>query len=88
LEEARPDWVITLGNEPLRALGLRRLSADTYGVPVAARLLGRRVRLLRLVHTRQQARHGASSSTWAQLHQVWVAGSGAATVRQAISASL
>jgi hypothetical protein len=62
LEEAGPDWVITLGSEPLRALGLRRLSADTYGVPVTASLLGRRVRLLRLVHTRQQARHGASSS--------------------------
>jgi hypothetical protein len=88
LEEAGPDWVITLGDEPLRALGLRRLSPSTYGVPIAASLLGRRVRLLRLVHTRQQARHGASSPAWAQLHQDWVTGPGAATVRHAISASL
>jgi hypothetical protein len=88
LEEASPDWVITLGDEPLRALRLRRLSPDNYGVPLAASIFGRSVRLLRLVHTRQQAQHGASSRAWAQLHQQWAAGAGAATVRRAISASL
>jgi hypothetical protein len=80
--------VITLGDEPLRALGLKRLSAAAYGVPIAASILGYRVRLLRLAHTRQQARHGASSPAWAQPHQAWAGGPGAVTVRQAISASL
>jgi hypothetical protein len=88
LAEARPNWVITLGDEPLRALGLQRLAADSYGVPLAASILGHRVQLLRLAHTRQQAGHGASSPAWAQLHQTWAAGRGAAAVREAISASL
>lgn len=85
LDEAAPEWVITLGDEPLRAIGMERLSVEDYGVPTPASILGHKVQLLRLVHTRQQAGHGARSPTWAQAHRLWAAGQGAAAVRRAIS---
>jgi hypothetical protein len=66
LAEADPAWIITLGNEPLRALGLDPLTQASYGTPLTAVVLGHKVQLLRLAHTRQQARHGPSSSGWAK----------------------
>ena len=86
-DEAAPEWVITLGDEPLQALGLKRLTTGNYGVPTPTLVVGHKVQLLRLVHTRQQAGHGASSSAWAQAHRQWAAGRGAAAVRHAINPS-
>ena len=84
-DEAAPEWVITLDDEPLRALGLERLTMDNYGKPTSTLVAGHKVQLLRLVHTRQQAGHGASSPAWAQAHRHWAAGQGAAAVRHAIN---
>jgi hypothetical protein len=58
---------------------------EDYSVPIPASILGHKVQLPRLVHTRQQAGHGASSPAWAQAHQLWAAGQGAAAVRHAIN---
>jgi hypothetical protein len=85
---ADPAWIITLGDEPLRALGLEPLTRASYGIPLPAVVLGHNVQLLRLAHTRQQAGHGHSSSDWAEAHRQWRTGEGAAAVRRTIMADL
>jgi hypothetical protein len=82
LATADPEWLITLGNEPLRALGLEPLTQDGYGKERTATVFGRRVRLVPLVHTRQAAGHGASSGVWRERHQAWLAGPALAWLRQ------
>jgi hypothetical protein len=86
--EADPAWIITLGDEPLRSLDLEPLTRASYGTPLPAVVLGNNVQLLRLVHTRQQAGHGPSSSDWAEAHRQWCTGDGAAAVGQMIMADL
>jgi hypothetical protein len=86
--EAAPAWLITLGDEPLRALGLEPLARAGYGIPLPAVVLGHKVQLLRLAHTRQQAGHGHSSYDWGEAHRQWRTGVGAAAVRRTIMADL
>lgn len=73
-KRAAPDWVITLGNEPLRptfGTGIPRLSTGDYGRPFEAEVFGRRLRGLALCHPRQAARLGPSSRAWFEAHQRW-----------------
>jgi hypothetical protein len=71
-DEASPDWLITLGDEPVRVLGLVDLHEGEYGEPRHATVFGRDVAHLALVHTRQAGRHGAHSPMWHERHQQWV----------------
>lgn len=72
--EATPEWVITLGNEPIAPIfGSRapRLALGQYGEPFHAEVFGRRVKALALCHPRQAARLGTSSKEWYSAHQQW-----------------
>jgi len=70
--EAGPSWVLTLGDEPLQALGLGRLSAHQYGHPAEEQVFGRPVALIPLTHPRNAGRLGRHSDFWAATHANWV----------------
>lgn len=78
LEEASPELVITLGNEPLQCLGLDPLDPSSYGTEREVPVLGSSVRLLALVHPRQSGALGQSSPKWTAAHREWVASVGRA----------
>ncbi len=71
-EEASPELVITLGNEPLQCLALDPLDQSSYGTEKEVPVLGSRVRLLALVHPRQSGALGQSSPKWTAAHREWV----------------
>ncbi len=71
-EEASPELVITLGNEPLQCLALDPLDPSSYGTEREVPVLGSRVRLLALVHPRQSGALGQSSPKWTSAHREWV----------------
>ena len=62
--EAEPAWLITLGDEPVKVLGLENLRNGDYGRPRRASVFGREVNHLALVHTRQAGKHGSHSPQW------------------------
>ncbi len=82
IEEASPEVLITLGDEPLRrfaryhgtrsSLAAYGRSEEAYGRLREATVGRRRLRLLPLVHPRQAASLGASSPEWTGLHREWV----------------
>lgn len=82
LEESKADVLITLGDLPLREFTSRfgtprRLAAfgrgeSEYGRLHPLEIDGYSVRLLPLVHPRQAARLGGSSSAWTLLHAYWM----------------
>lgn len=68
-----PNFVITLGNEPLQCLALDPLDPTSYGtVGKKVPMLGSRVRLLALVHPRQAGGLGQSSRKWTEAHRGWI----------------
>lgn len=73
-EEASPEWLITLGDEPVKVLGLTDLRDTEYGQPRTATVMGREVYHLALVHTRQAGRHGSYSQEWHDRHHEWLRG--------------
>ena len=78
LDTARPELIITLGNAALRVLRLLvemgsgdpgpGLAQTSYGADVQARIGGRPVRWLPLVHPRS----GERTPKWRQIHRRWV----------------
>ena len=72
LKEAAPKWVLTLGDEPLAALGLARLSRHDYGVPTPTTLYGLKTTLIPLTHPRNAGRLGPHSRKWATIHDQWL----------------
>lgn len=81
--ESQAEILITLGDIPIRDFiayfdsSLRKLSdfgntPDTYGRYHPVFLNGRLFKLLPLIHPRQAARLGKSSSPWAELHRAWI----------------
>ena len=73
-EEASPDWLITLGDEPVEVLGLEDLRGAEYGRPRRATVFGRDVLHFALVHPRQAGEHGSYSPTWHDRHHEWLRG--------------
>lgn len=74
--ESEAEVVVTLGNEPIRALfeeGRDRLSMGDYGRLEERLFLGRYpVKALHLVHPRRAAALGRSSEAWGRVHAEWV----------------
>ena len=70
--EAEPEWLITLGDEPVKVLGLEDLREGEYGQPRQASVFGRDVSHLALVHTRQAGKHGSHSPKWYARHHGWL----------------
>jgi uracil-DNA glycosylase len=77
IETCRPDLVVTLGNAALRVLaelvddawsGPRHLDQNGYGEPIAARVGGRSLEVLPLVHPRS----GERTPPWPEIHRRWV----------------
>ena len=82
IDEAAPDIVVTLGDQPLKwftshygsraRLGDCGESAQEYGRLHSLEIAGREVQLLPLAHPRQAGGLGNHSSKWADLHARWV----------------
>ena len=70
--EADATWLITLGDEPVKVLGLEDLRNGEYGHPRRATVFGRDVNHLALVHTRQAGKHGSHSPQWHRRHHEWI----------------
>ena len=70
-QAARPSWLLTLGEEPLSALGLPSLDKPGYGVPRLVTLWGRSVCHIAFTHPRNAGRLGKSSPAWYEVHQQW-----------------
>jgi uracil-DNA glycosylase len=73
--QAAPEWVITLGNDPINLIfngRVGQLELTKYGVPFEAEVFGRRVKALCLCHPRQAAKLGRSSKRWFDAHQGWM----------------
>lgn len=70
LETCQPDQLVTLGNAALRvvarvfAQSLRRLSTDTYGVPIAVRLGSTSIEWLPLAHPAAPQRYQDAHEGW------------------------
>jgi len=87
ITQARPEILITLGDQPLkwfsRFHGSKRTLAGygtdekTYGRIHQIQINGLELGLLPLVHPRQAGRLGRFSARWATLHEKWVAGKAA-----------
>ena len=83
IEEASPEVLITLGDDPLRRFARfhrtgSRLAAygqtgEAYGRLHEATIGRCRLHLLPLAHPRQAARLGRSSPKWARAHLDWIA---------------
>lgn len=72
-DEAQPELVITLGNEPIKVLALGEpLRPQTHGRRLKTELFGRQVDLLPLVHPRQSGGLGSHSSSWRAVHDEWL----------------
>jgi hypothetical protein len=78
--QANPEWVITLGNDPIGPIlgsEARKLEFKRYGEPFTAKVFGHPVKVLCLCHPRQAAGLGASSRKWYQQHRQWMEHMGA-----------
>jgi len=84
LSESEASVLMLLGDEPVKWFlsqfdgGRRRLAdfgtdADTYGRLHLVRIAQRAISVLPLVHPRQAAKLGRSSSRWYDLHRHWLA---------------
>jgi hypothetical protein len=81
IRAARPDVLITLGDQPLKwftrhfgsraSLGPYGRDEGSYGRIHSLELDGRQIGLLPLVHPRQAGRLGRHSAQWAGLHENW-----------------
>lgn len=72
--QADPEWVITLGNDPIGPIFGGRIGPlvpQRYGKPFEAEVFGRRVKALCLCHPRQAAKLGLSSRRWFDAHGSW-----------------
>ncbi len=82
IEQASPEVLITLGDQPLKwfskfhgsksRLSSYGKSEETYGQLHSIEVGGNRIGLLPLVHPRQAARLGGHSVRWSELHEFWV----------------
>jgi hypothetical protein len=72
LRVASPSWLIALGDVPLSALGLGKLSRYRYGQPVAVRIFGIETNLVPFTHPRNAGRLGRHSPEWASIHDRWL----------------
>ena len=82
IDEAAPDIIVTLGDQPLKwftshfgsraRLGDYGEAPQDYGRLHSLEIAGRDVQLLPLVHPRQAGGLGNHSSKWAGLHAHWV----------------
>ena len=72
LREAAPAWLITLGDEPLAALGLGTLSRYDYGQPTRVRPFGIDTMVIPFTHPRNAGRLGNHSTKWASTHDTWL----------------
>jgi len=72
-EEADPAWVVTLGEEPVKALKLEDLSLSDYGsIRRGVKVCDKTVNVIALAHTRQIAKHGLHAPEWFDAHQRWL----------------